>query len=398
MDTVEQWGEGWTWESSEECPCSDKWLSLNIAVDAVQQLEGQPRDNLTSETDILLDKLWKVSQDVATPVCWNESSHSFSNVSRNVSENICGNVSWVTEDEESFKTQSRDLIAPYVKSNPWTFHRSLFFCCAVVTTVGYGDLTPITMPGRIVFMVYAAIGIPLMLLVLADLGDILARILSKSYKYLLDAWAKRARPFSKLVRRSSSLRGLSGVSSKDSTLASQVTIKEPLNLTDVLKTQESVKRKYMQLRNIEIFELIIIKQVLPVKYPFRKSHSCPELDFEPPSESALSNFDKLGEELDKLNVPCPLILLIVVAYLTFGSFILRRWEEWDMLEAFYFCFVTLTTIGFGDIIPDHPNYFLLISAYTIIGMAIMVMAFKLMQNRMVCLYKQCILCISGGHV
>lgn len=245
-------------------------------------------------------------------------------------------------------------------------------------------------------MLYAAVGIPLMLLVLADLGDILASFLSSSYKHLLDSWARHSRRrVSTLPRRSSSLKGV--LSSKESTLDSRVAIKEPLNLTDILKTQETVKKKFQQLRNLEIFEQIVIQQVLHMRSPFKKCHSCPELDSRPPSQAALSNFDRLGEELDKLTVPCPLIVLIVVAYIMFGALILTRWEKWNTLDAFYFCFVTLTTIGFGDIIPDHPNYFLLVSAYSVIGMAIMVMAFKLMQNRMVSLYKQGVLCISGGR-
>jgi len=35
------------------------------------------------------------------------------------------------------------------------------------------------------------------------------------------------------------------------------------------------------------------------------------------------------------------------------------WEGWDTLQSAYFCFVTLSTIGFGDVVPgtdfDNPQ-------------------------------------------
>ena len=35
------------------------------------------------------------------------------------------------------------------------------------------------------------------------------------------------------------------------------------------------------------------------------------------------------------------------------------WEGWDLLQSAYFCFVTLSTIGFGDVVPgtdfDNPQ-------------------------------------------
>ena len=33
--------------------------------------------------------------------------------------------------------------------------------------------------------------------------------------------------------------------------------------------------------------------------------------------------------------------------------LVKSWENWDLGSALYFCFITLTTIGFGDLWPRY---------------------------------------------
>ncbi|XP_015790587.1 potassium channel subfamily K member 16 isoform X2 [Tetranychus urticae] len=134
----------------------------------------------------------------------------------------------------------------------WGFFNSFFFAITVVTTVGYGHLSPSTPAGRIFCIIYALFGIPMTGILLGAIGDRFSRC---------------------FLNKMSQIR------------------KEPL---------QHLSQKLLVLRHAMLFFL-----------------------------------------------PWFIVFLIIPAFL------FQIIENWTFLESFYYCFVTLSTIGFGDLVPGQ---------------------------------------------
>ncbi len=74
-----------------------------------------------------------------------------------------------------------------------------------------------------------------------------------------------------------------------------------------------------------------------------------------------------------------------------GALMFSIWEEengWDFLVGAYFCFITLSTIGFGDYVPgssindyeSSQEKLVLVALYLLFGLALCAMCFDLMQE------------------
>lgn len=93
------------------------------------------------------------------------------------------------------------------------------------------------------------------------------------------------------------------------------------------------------------------------------------------------------EEYMKMTVPISVCLMIIALYIYLGSLLFSFWEDWDLLTGSYFCFITLSTIGFGDIVPGIDSSekgahkkLLLCSLWLVVGLSLLAMCFNLMQE------------------
>ncbi|CAJ0941096.1 unnamed protein product, partial [Mesorhabditis belari] len=94
-----------------------------------------------------------------------------------------------------------------------------------------------------------------------------------------------------------------------------------------------------------------------------------------------------GSEQEKM--PVTVGICIVTAFNVGGAMLFTYWEGWSIFDGAYYCFITLSTIGFGDIVPgqsvddDAQEKLLGCALYLLFGMALIAMCFKLMQDDVV---------------
>ncbi|KAL3993661.1 Ion channel family protein [Acanthocheilonema viteae] len=103
----------------------------------------------------------------------------------------------------------------------------------------------------------------------------------------------------------------------------------------------------------------------------------PELRSPEKSNEAVKQLLNWNDALDKTKVPLVLVLTILLFYIAFGGFLFASFEPWTYTDAFYFCFVSLTTIGFGDLVPESQEYVPLMLVYLGIGLAVTTMCIDL---------------------
>lgn len=70
-----------------------------------------------------------------------------------------------------------------------------------------------------------------------------------------------------------------------------------------------------------------------------------------------------------------LVFYWTLAVLVIGTFVYHWLEGWSYLDAFYFCVISLATIGYGDLVPSTPEAKIFTIIYVINGIAILLALF-----------------------
>ncbi|XP_059620709.1 potassium channel subfamily K member 4-like isoform X1 [Phlebotomus argentipes] len=228
-------------------------------------------------------------------------------------------------------------------NNKWTFSGAFLYSLTVITTIGYGNLIPRTKWGKICTIVYAIIGMPLFLLYLSNIGDILA----KSFKWI----------YAKVC---------------------------------LCRICPGVTRRRAARERRKARALTAERDNLPEGYFIEGG------DLETLSNSSVDAHESSEEEenagdTETVIVPLTICVIIMIGYILFGATLFGHWEDWDPLEGSYFCFISLSSIGFGDMVPGFKITgfegtgvelsFILCAIYLLLGMALIAMCFNLMQEQ-----------------
>ncbi|KAG7163442.1 potassium channel subfamily K member 18-like [Homarus americanus] len=98
-----------------------------------------------------------------------------------------------------------------------------------------------------------------------------------------------------------------------------------------------------------------------------------------------------GEKQARRTIPITYCLLVIAIYVLCGGIIFSQWEEWVLLDACYFAYISLSTIGFGDLVPGRTvagrddneeveTQQIICTVYLLVGSALVAMCFNLMQE------------------
>ncbi len=49
-------------------------------------------------------------------------------------------------------------------------------------------------------------------------------------------------------------------------------------------------------------------------------------------------------------------MLVITGYVVMGTYLFRTWENWTVIDGAYFAVITISTIGFGDLVPGNGRF------------------------------------------
>lgn len=234
--------------------------------------------------------------------------------------------------EEELHTMQELGVWRYPGMKSWNFVNCVLYCWTVVTTIGYGHIAPQTALGRSLTVVYAIIGIPMFLTILADFG----KLFTRGTKFL---WT--------YVRRICAIETCRKV-----------------------RMQQQVQDVIFSIN--AIYDIVVKRPRHLLGYPDDELQSTlSQLEY--PRNSISFEVD------DEFNLPVSVATFILVSYIFVGAFVYTLWEDWSYFEAFYFVFVSMSTIGFGDFVPQHPIFMMCTIIYMIFGLALTSMFINVVQ-------------------
>ncbi|XP_013791825.1 TWiK family of potassium channels protein 18-like, partial [Limulus polyphemus] len=248
---------------------------------------------------------------------------------------------------------------------------------------GYGNIYPSTNAGRAATIVYAFIGIPLMLMVLADFGRLFTRTIKVVYCFVEQFYRTGK---CRRVRRRPRKEKDRPVQYMTFTFNSG---NEPIPGSPIV---ESVKGSPIFTRSIDNRKLESGKS----SPTFTRSIDNRKLESgqSSPSLTTSANGKKDGDSAgspgkdeafeidDEFKLPISLGLILLVIYIMIGACIFTLWEDWSFFEAFYFVFISMSTIGFGDFVPEHPIYMMATFIYLVFGLSLTSMCITVVQEKL----------------
>ncbi|VDL76529.1 unnamed protein product [Nippostrongylus brasiliensis] len=205
----------------------------------------------------------------------------------------------------------------------WSLMSAMYYSGTLFTTIGYGDIACTTTAGRILTVIYSCVGIPLMLITLNDCGKFLYRNINGCVKSL-ETFGTSLGVFRICSRREHKL--------------DQLDMLERAEAPPDVSSLASEIGSLPSIRDIE---------------------------------------DEEDEKVPRMSVK--VALGITIGWIFFCSALFRLWEDWTYGESCYFMYISLSTIGLGDINVARRDMMVLCFVFVIIGLSLVSMSINVVQ-------------------
>lgn len=240
--------------------------------------------------------------------------------------------------------------------------------------------------GKTATMIYSFFGIPLLLIVLADFG----KIFTKTIKYII--------MFFRRIYYDKSLRTVRHMSRRANRAAkiqaaviqayNKIQRAPPFFIDKKTGRVTLIPQKNISQTDVEKQQSIMENSSNPhPQPPLRRSRTIPMMTVSPSTASltpdtpmpVMLDFDEMDDEF---NLPISLALFILMLYLFLGAILFWTFERWTLFQAFYFVFISMSTIGFGDFVPTKFNVLLCAFMYFLFGLALTSMCINVIQEKL----------------
>lgn len=85
---------------------------------------------------------------------------------------------------------------------------------------------------------------------------------------------------------------------------------------------------------------------------------------------------------DEFNLPVSLALIILLVYMMLGALIFHFTDDWGYVDSFYFIYISMSTIGFGDLVPKDALHAMYAFMYLLFGLALTSMCINVVQEKL----------------